>query len=137
MYTLDDISKFNKDNWKLVPQTPGVYLIRLLSASGNFQKINRVINTDDNGLLYIGKSENLRTRIKSLTKTINNLDSTNNHIFGVKYNRNSLFKKTFLPKQLSIIFTTETNCKNKEDELLKNYLHKFGELPPFNSNFPK
>jgi len=61
MYTLDDISKFNKDNWKLVPQTPGVYLIRLLSASGNFQKINRVINTDDNGLLYIGKSENLRT----------------------------------------------------------------------------
>ena len=55
----------------LIPESPGCYwLIRMMDGISP-QSIGRVADTDENGILYIGQSKNLRVRFKEMLKQFN------------------------------------------------------------------
>ena len=121
-------------NFKDVPKEPGVYrLIWVADGAEKPESINRVLNIDKEGVLYIGQSSNLSARFKSMVKSF----STNQkgHVAARRYNSiEKLTKK--IPKN-EIWFQYEqyevNTIKAEEKELLKKYVNTFGEAPPLNS----
>lgn len=127
------ISLEEKQFWKNLPESGGVYHIRCIKDN-KVIKINRVLGTDNLGILYIGKSDNLRERLRMLWRVLNpNLKATA-HTFGTKYNGNNKLKKVFPLKTMYVSFETTSEPKNLETKLLNQYFDKFGEVPPFNSS---
>lgn len=127
------ISIVEKDFWKQIPESGGVYFI--YSYNNNIpSKLDRVLGADEEGVLYIGKSENLRERLRMLWRVLNpNLKATA-HTFGTKYNNNKKLREAFPLKSLYVSFRITTTPKILESELLDKYFSKYGEVPPFNSS---
>ncbi len=127
------ISLVEEQFWMNIPEDGGVYHIYCYKDKTPL-KINRVLRLDNDGILYIGKSENLRARIRMLWRVLNpNLKATA-HTFGTKYNENKRLKKAFPLKSLYVSFQISKKPKTLENKLLDKYFAKFGEVPPFNSS---
>lgn len=119
--------------WNHIPECSGVYLIH----SYNNQipiKLNRVLDTDVEGVLYIGKSENMRERLRMLGRVLNPKLKATAHTFGTKYNANKKLMKAFPLNTLYVSYIITNEPKTSESELLDNYFANFGEVPPFNSS---
>lgn len=97
-------------------------------------KINRVLGIDNEGILYIGKSVNLRERLRMLKRSFNQKPKAYGHTFGKKYNENKKLENAFPLKSLYVSYKTTTVPKTLETKLLNKYFAKFGEVPPFNSS---
>lgn len=123
-----------EDNfWNHIPKCGGVYFIH----SYNNQipiRLNRVLGTDEEGVLYIGKSENLRERLRMLWRVLNPKLKATAHTFGTKYNDNKKLREAFPLKSLYVSFRITNEPKSLESELLDIYFSKYGEVPPFNSS---
>lgn len=60
--------KIHESSLPLIPESPGCYwLIRMTDGKSSLS-IGRVSDTDENGILYIGQSKNLRVRFKEMLK---------------------------------------------------------------------
>jgi len=114
-------------------QQYGVYKIYLYSKDKPIT-INRFLENDKNGLLYIGAAE--RTKIKN--RLINFLRTKdldfkqNSHSAGYKVKtqhkiQNLIDKNTLMYK---VIISKE--AKKEEKILLNNYTNLYGEVPPLN-----
>lgn len=57
---------------KCFSDSGGVYWLRCVGnkEQGKFTRISRAIDKDDDGILYIGKAERLKTRLKNLRRCI-------------------------------------------------------------------
>ena len=119
--------------WKNIPEGGGVYKILCIQDKMPI-KINRVLGIDNQGILYIGQSENLRARIRMLWRVLNPKLKATAHTFGSKYNENKKLKKAFLLKSLYVSYQITKEPKTLETDLLDKYFAKFGEVPPFNSS---
>jgi hypothetical protein len=119
--------------WKNVPKEGGVYKIQCIQNKKPI-KINRVLGIDDQGILYIGKSVNLRERLRILKRSLNQKTKVTGHTFGKKYFENKKLEKIFPLNSLYVSFITTSEPKTRETELLNKYFAKFGEVPPFNSS---
>lgn len=119
--------------WKHIPECGGVYFIKTHSKKKPI-RINRVLGIDEDGILYIGKSENLRERLRMLWRVINPKQKATAHTFGKKYNENKKLREAFPLKSLYISYGISTDPKVLEFKLLNKYFLKFGEVPPFNSS---
>ena len=111
----------------------GVYFLQRYE-SNEIIPIPRLISKDDQGILYIGKLENLTSRLGTLINLINGTSKTGKHSMGLRYQEIKIFQEHLKPEniQLRIIF-----CKNPrvlESSMLKEYLYTFGELPPLNNS---
>lgn len=126
------ISLAEKQFWKNIPESGGVYHIRSFKDN-KVIKINRVLGIDNKGILYIGKSDNLRERLRMLWRVLNPKLEATAHTFGKKYNDNKKLRFVFPLKTLYVSFEVAEEPKNLESELLDKYFIKFGEVPPFNS----
>lgn len=127
------ISLAENNFWKQIPESGGVYFI--YSYNNNTPiKLNRVLGIDKEGVLYIGKSDNLRERLRMLWRVLNRKLKATAHTFGTKYNNNKKLEEAFPLKSLYISFRITTNPKILESELLDKYFSKYGEVPPFNSS---
>lgn len=127
------ISLAENNFWKQIPESGGVYFI--YSYNNNTPiKLNRVLGTDEEGLLYIGKSENLRERLRMLWRVLNPKQKATAHTFGTKYNNNKKLREAFPLNSLYVSFRITINPKTLESELLDKYFSKYGEVPPFNSS---
>jgi len=95
--------------------------------------IQRILGTDESGILYIGKGEILssRTRIGKLINSIN--DKEQKHEAGNRYNE-ALYVRKFPLESLSLKIELVKNPRNVEKNKLTEYYQKFGELPPLNRN---
>lgn len=89
---------------------------------------------DNDGILYIGKSDNLRERLRMLQRVLNPKLKATAHTFGTKYNDNKNLKIAFPLKTLFVSIEVAEEPKNLESKLLDKYFIKFGEVPPFNSS---
>ena len=119
--------------WNHIPKYWGVYFIH----SYNNQipiRINRVLGTDVEGLLYIGKAINLRERLRMLWRVLNPKQNATVHTFGTKYNKNKNLRETFPLNSLYVSFIITTEPQILESELLDKYFLQYGEVPPFNSS---
>jgi len=117
--------KWRKEKIKEILPSGGVY--KLISN----KEIGRFLKTDEEGVLYIGKGDILsnQSRVGKFVNAIN--EKEKRHGGGSRFNT-KLIKDSFPLKNSKIqIILTETPEK-LEAEILKEYLEKFGELPPFN-----
>lgn len=114
----------NKDFVLSVPPLSGVYLI---TADKEFERIRG--NSD---ILYIGRSGNLRTRMKYLLKYFLPLDFVGN--WGRHTARDAL--KTIIEEtkiKIFLSYVTCQNCKDIETLLLQKYCKNHIESPPLNN----
>ena len=72
--------------WQSVPSSSGVYFIYSLDDKGVPIESKRLLGTDKKGVLYIGKSNNLRERLRMLWRVLNPEYKTTAHTFGLKNN---------------------------------------------------
>ena len=123
-----------------IDSKPGIYRI----YAPKFD-CSRLLGVDRSGLLYVGKSKNLRQRLKNLRTACElNRQVTPDkrgeiHVFGkalfnlIESTDNFLEMHPHLkPNGLYIQFEYTDDYSKKETELLREYLLKFGEVPPFN-----
>jgi hypothetical protein len=103
--------------WKNIPECGGVYFIYSYNNKSPV-KINRVLGVVKVGVLYLGKSENLRERIRMLWKVINPILKATAHTFRTKYNANKKLRVAFPLKSLYVSFRITTKPKTIESELL-------------------
>lgn len=111
----------------------GLYQIRMVDNRGSPLTIPRIKGKDANGILYMGKSVNLRPRIEAFYR--------GGHSGGGYYYRMYLRLVRYRPfRNHSLQFRTmsiqKSNLLDRERGMLQGYLRKFCELPPYNSTVP-
>jgi len=110
---------------KKIVESPGVYF--LIYPNLNPQRFG---GKDKDGILYIGKSNNLKRRISSLRRGILNW---NNEYHSVSENFIKLFdKNTYNQLRIGYIVSDEKNYSKLESEFLELYLTKYKDLPVLN-----
>ena len=77
--------------------TPGTYCIISVSKSGRPKRVDRVGGTDMHGIVYIGRSGNLRTRLRTLHNMLYKR-ARSGHIAGRHYRASKVLQRVF-PKQ--------------------------------------
>jgi hypothetical protein len=96
--------------------------------------IQRLVDIDHSGLMYIGSSENnsIQYRLKCFLHSMDITRKQNNHSGGLKICNNPNLQRFLENKQLRFDFIVENEARNLERELLKSYRNEFGEVPPLN-----
>lgn len=110
----------------------GVY--KLIAKENNaIRPINRFLDTDNEGVLYIGKATSFLDRVINFKKSISPKYYGSSHICGRRYKENPNIAKKFPFEQLHIFLIQSDNPKKLEEEELKIYRDKYGEVPPLNA----
>lgn len=96
----------------------------------SIKPVPRVLKTDDDGILYIGKGLLTKNheRIGELINSVNS-EKSKQHEAGEKYQR---IRESFEIEGLSLCVYLKDDSRKKEEKYLKEYLKEFGELPPLN-----
>ncbi|PMO59807.1 hypothetical protein BCT06_14150 [Vibrio breoganii] len=114
---------------------PGVYILRSGTPTSP-NPVHRAGGVDKDGVLYVGMSSLLRSaRVSELKKSLSPTSPTTGHSAGMRYNQNDALKERFPYDELFIELipsVTREEAGSKEGILLKEYLDKFGEVPPLN-----
>jgi hypothetical protein len=113
-----------------VPRKAGVYQIRW-AINGIAQTVSRANGLDASGLLYIGKSADLRRRIRDFRRCVIGKEAP--HSAGRTYIRYN-FRRKFKPEQLEIRWAVlpKGDHDGKEKELLNEYVRSYLDKPPLN-----
>ena len=125
--------KFTEDNLKGNPKEPGIYRIRIQGI-----KISRFLGEDKNGILAIGKSNNIWRRLKSFFRSANGKKghSEGRTLYLILKNKKSGLDIENLEYSYCLTKSDEQAIEYEELEI-KKYFNKFGEVPPLNSIIPK
>ena len=118
------------EDFQSIPRSPGVYEIRW-AIEGKPQPIDRVDGVDAEGLLYIGKTKNLRSRTRSFWRYIKTEKSR--HTAGYTYVFYD-YERKFRPDQLEVRWMTvsQDEIDKEETKLLDDYINKYLDRPPLN-----
>jgi len=130
---------FCKEDYTDIPNKPGVYII------SNRNIIGRVGGDDRKGIVYIGKSINLRQRVKSFW---NGNHTAGGYLYEHPVIARKIMKMRIINEKdvdkgigkLKIRYATVTNLEElelAERALMFAYIRRFGEAPPLNLNVPK
>jgi hypothetical protein len=118
-----------------VPEKAGVYQIRCVDKTGKPVAINRLARKDKEGIVGIGESGNLKTRLGQFNKTIIKKDYTRHaaawHYLSFRYD------KIFPVKLLQVRYKTTRNKSTAtkiEFELLLKYRKIYMDSPPLNNS---
>jgi excinuclease UvrABC nuclease subunit len=131
-HKLNDKSFIVKDN---IPELPGVYKIIAVDEEGDPIEINRVLDTDQSGTLYIGKADNLRKRLANMRRAFSESHKSTKHIAVRRYNSLKHFKAKFPVDRIIISIEVAQNdetAKQLETRHLALYEKLLGERPPLN-----
>lgn len=118
------------DHYRAAPTGPGVYLICADHA------INRAVGVDENGILTIGESGNLRDRLGRFVGCVQGRHAKG-HMAGWRF-FNSALSKPFPIETLWVSWCempSKEDAYRKEGEMLGLYLSQHYELPPLNYKF--
>lgn len=121
----------------------GCYLMYLKDSITNKpHPLNRLKGIDENGILYIGKGDNIGRRVLSLQKSIvpnrdlscNDFKTGGHETLGQKFwrIREYLDKKELWVK---VFVLNEIAANVIETYLIETYIKKYCETPPFNGNY--
>lgn len=128
--------KVNNENlWSLINidfgNHGGIYKV-IWIKDNNPKTIPRLINSDNQGVLYIGKCHTFLDRVIDLKKSLLPKYKSDNHDFGKRYNNTPILNKSICLDEIFIELRSSENPKKTEAEELEEYYKTFGELPPFN-----
>ncbi len=131
--------------WKEIDQptvycSHAVYQLRYVDASASPCSIARFLGADPAGILYIGERasmEQARIDIKA------GIDSWNKHMAGIMIHilrrYSEAFRQRHTQSRLQYRFeehASKESRKRREERLIKEYVVRFGEVPPLNSAIP-
>lgn len=118
---------------------PAAYRIALLNVRGHPFPMNRMLGIDSAGLLSIGKTGNLESRrgqfVSGMTKCYGHSEGNLLHLL-LRFSR---LKQVVPDHRIVYQFApaaTDDDARAVEARLLKDYLVRYGELPPLNSAIP-
>ena len=117
-----------------IPKKNGVYQFRCVDRERVPMVIGRLKNKDPEGIIYIGSSVNLRTRLKGFWRTIENKDQSR-HAAAWTYCSFG-YSSLFPAKRLQFRYKVTPRITTSEFDLLLAYRKKFMDSPPLNSNRP-
>ena len=123
------------DQWpdtRHLANAPGVYELVVLDKAGEWARLDRVGGTDRRGILYIGQSSKLRSRLQDLRRVIRE-QSPDGHIAGLTYRNSAKIKKLAPNTRIRFRYVHCGNCRREEKDLLRSYFDKYGEVPPLNA----
>lgn len=113
----------------------GVYRLIALASEGDLTKpatLNRVAGQDASGTLYIGETGNLARRLNQMQR------SGWSHRYEDSHGAIGMLKQIdcldFFPNKLGIavLFTTLSDTRSVERDLIRAYMNSFGDTPPPN-----
>ena len=135
----------------------GIYQIRMVDGVGNPLPVGRIVDVDQEGVIYIGKAGPVQTLAKRIHKfeSVSKLGKAK-HSGGETYillkmklifsdhafkNHKLQYKVVHLDTdRIEPDLSEQENFKLKiereEINVLADYFNKYGELPPCNSSFP-
>lgn len=120
-----NVLEFINFKQKEIVESPGVYF--LIYPNLNPQRFG---GRDKDGILYIGKSNNLKRRISNLRRGIIN---RNNEYHSVSKNYRKLFDEDiFNDLRVGYIVSDKKNYSKLELEFLELYFNKYKDLPILN-----
>ena len=125
-----DWQAFDALDWSLVPKGPGAYVI---AAS---QPINRAVNTDLDGYLDVGESNNLANRLRGFLRCATQRGTTR-HMAGWRF-AFFRFERQFPHAGLRVRWRATASKQEAyaaEGQVLLGYLRRHCELPPLNYKF--
>ena len=113
-----------------IPPTSGVYQMRW-AASGKPKPINRANGVDESGMLYIGKTMNLKKRLKALYRGIVEERLTHTAAYTYMFDE---FDKKFKPKELEVQWgeVPKDEIDDHEYVLMGEYIKAYLDNPPLN-----
>jgi len=127
-------SRFKVEELSTIPKKEGVYQFRCIDNKGVPMVIPRSKNKDSYGVIYIGSSVNLRTRLRGFWRTIEMHDRSR-HAAAWTYCSFG-YSSLFPSKRLQFRYKVTPSITTSEFDLLLAYRKKFADLPPLNSNQP-
>ncbi|MFC1732222.1 hypothetical protein ACFL6I_18090 [candidate division KSB1 bacterium] len=131
IFKLDDDNLWYKINAKF-KKGGGAYKL-ICRKDGDPIPVPRLLDIDNEGILYIGKADEYLLRIIDLKKAILPGYKSDNHICGRRYNKNPKISKRFPIDSLYVEFYPSEKPDDKETELIQIYFNNFGEVPPLNA----
>jgi hypothetical protein len=129
----------NWRNWENIENLPdyegkGVYRFRLVDNNGNSMSIQRFLGEDKDGIIAIGQTKNIKTRLKQFNKVV--IETKNYpHSEGLTIHllrRITKFDDKYGTYTFQYTFSKIDNPKEGEKKLLESYFEKYGETPPLN-----
>jgi hypothetical protein len=118
---------------------PAAYRVRLLKDSKPFP-MNRVLGVDAQGLLSIGKTKNMEgRRAQFISGVLNGYGHSEGNLLRLLVLYSGLKEQVPPRPEVECQFLpckSEDGAIEMEARLLKDYLCRFGELPPLNSAIP-
>lgn len=110
----------------------GVYILKCESIDGSPIAINRLLASDREGILYIGKANSFLNRVADLKKSISPNYNSGSHECGTRYKQHSGISGAFPYESLYLNLLVHNEPRVLECSMLKEYEEKYGELPPLN-----
>jgi len=134
----------NCSKWRFVDEqveydSHAAYEVRLVNRLGKAIPINRFLGTDEKGILSIGMTTGMEKRRRKLFSGLrgNNVHSEAHLLFLLtEYSRlqtrhrERQYQLRFLP------LGSRAQAKKTESRLIKDYVKRYGEVPPLNSAIP-
>jgi len=124
-----------------IPETPGAYKIRCVE-DGRPRPIPRIFSADQEGLLCIGESARkdggLRGRLEYFWKAAQGQKAA--HCEGKRYCELKYNDNGYPLSDLEVAWQrcdSKGAAKKLQDDWLRHYARKFGELPPLNRQGPR
>lgn len=130
--------KINDETFRIkdqIPDTPGIYKIIVLDQNDLPIKINRFLDVDSNGILYIGKANNLRKRLANMRRAFSITHKSKKHIAVRRYYLLKKVADKYPIDRIVVLIEKVKDCetaKHLETKRLEEYEKIFGERPPFN-----
>jgi hypothetical protein len=110
----------------------GVYRV-IAVENGKRISINRFLDTDHDGVLYIGKAVSFLDRVIALKKSVLPDYRGSSHICGRRYKANPNIAKKFPVENLFVELIETENPAGVEKKMISEYADRFGEVPPLNA----
>jgi hypothetical protein len=110
----------------------GVY--RLFAQKDNHPyPIPRLLETDLEGTLYLGKANSFVKRVIDLKKSLLPEYRSETHNAGKRYKKLTPLQNKFPVSDLMVHLTKDNDPAEREKQEIESYINKFGEVPPLNA----
>jgi hypothetical protein len=129
-------TRFDEEALTSVPRAPGAYIVRALALGEQPHVIRRCIGEDAEGVLDIGETEYLRTRLTDMLRAMRDPEY-GKHAAGIRYallEMNTMFPIEHLQFRYREVANKDA-AYMLESELLNDYVARHFELPPLNYKF--
>lgn len=148
IFEISDAKLCDKVGAAMSPLKSGTYTLIGLGLDGEPKPVPRFLGVDPTGILYYGKSANVKNRVGQLRQTICAFYGEERYVGG---NHSGAWKLKYFPDGLRKLFpnyrlfrvkvaawasvvegSDDLDWSGQEGRMLREYREQFGEVPPLN-----